>query len=98
MTHMPDCCKKGGKIILYGIPGDEEKVSFSIKKIITEEITICGTVGNTKAWYPLVELAASKKLDPDRMITHRFRLEDIDKAFELHRNRDKNLIKAIIKF
>lgn len=98
ICKMPDCCKKGGKIILYGIPGDEETVTFPVKKLITEEITILGAVGNTKAWYPLAELIAAGKLDLDRMVTHRFTLENIDQAFDLYRNHERSLIKAIIEF
>ena len=89
---------KGGKYILYGIPGDDEVVNFNIKKIITEEIRIYGAVGNTKAWYPLVELIANKKFNIESFVTHKFKLDDIDKAFDLYRNHDGSLIKAIIEF
>ena len=98
IENMPNCTKKGGKIILYGILGDDEVVTIPVKKLVTEEITIYGTVGNTKAWYPLVDLLASKKLDLSDMVTHRFTIDDIDKAFDLYRNREQSLIKAIIEF
>lgn len=98
IENMPYCAKKGGKIILYGIPGDDEVVTIPVKKLVTEEITLYGTVGNTKAWYPLVDLLASKKLDLSDMVTHRFTIDDIDKAFDLYRNREQSLIKAIIEF
>ena len=89
---------KGGKVILYGIPSDTDRPSFDIKKIVTEEISIHGAVGNTKAWYPLVELIKDKKFEIERFVTHTFKLEEIDKAFDLYRNHDGALIKAIIKF
>ena len=37
-------------------------------------------------------------LDLEQLVTHEFSLEDINKAFDLYRNHDKTLIKAIIKF
>ena len=98
ISKMPFCSKKGGKVILYGIPGDDERIDLPVKKLVTEEIAIYGTVGNTRAWYPLVDLIASKKIDIDRMVTHRFKLEDIDKAFDLYRTKEKSHIKAIIEF
>ncbi len=98
IENMPFCAKKGGKVVLYGIPGDLDKINLPVKKIVTEEISIHGVVGNTKAWYPLVDLLAAKKIDLDRMVTHRFKLEDIDKAFDLYRNKDKKFIKAVIEF
>ena len=94
----PSYTKKGGKIILYGIPGDNEVVNVPIKKLVVNEITMHGAVGNTKAWYPLVELIDKGKINLEKMITHEFTLDDIDKAFDLYRNHDKTLIKAVIKF
>ena len=98
ISQMPEFTKKGGKIILYGIPGDEEKVELPIKKLICEEMTVYGAVGNTKAWAPIVKMIANGRLDLEKFVTHRFRLEEIDKAFDLYRNHDKSLIKAVIIF
>lgn len=98
IESMPDYVKKGGNIILYGIPSDEDEITFPVKKLIVEEISVHGAVGNTKAWYPLVKLIENGTLDLEPLITHEFALEDINKAFDLYRNHDKTLIKAIIKF
>lgn len=94
----PDYVKKGGNIILYGIPSDEEQIVFPVTKLVVEEISVHGAVGNTKAWYPLVKMIESGKLDLERLVTHEFSLDEINKAFDLFRNADINLIKAIIKF
>ncbi|MDY2879408.1 MAG: alcohol dehydrogenase catalytic domain-containing protein [Candidatus Borkfalkiaceae bacterium] len=98
VSETPYYTKKGGKIILYGIPGDDETVSLPIKKLICEEMTVYGAVGNTKAWYPLVRMIADGKLDIGDFVTHRFRLEDINEAFALYAKHDKSLIKAVIRF
>ena len=90
--------KKGGDIILYGIPGDEDQVVFPVTKMIVEEITVHGAVGNTKAWYPLVKMIESGKLNVEQLVTHEFPLERINEAFDLFRTKDPTLIKAIIKF
>ena len=98
ITAMPEYTKKGGKIILYGIPGDGETVMLPIKKLICEEMTVYGAVGNTKAWYPLVKMIADGRIDIRKFVTHRFKLDEINKAFELYKQRDKELIKAVIEF
>ena len=90
--------KKGGKLVLYGICADDEPFRVNVKKLVTEEISIHGVVGNTKAWYPLVEYIAQGKLNIEKMVTHKFKIDDIDKAFDLYRNHDKKLIKAVIEF
>ena len=98
ITAMPEYTKKGGKIILYGTPGDGETVMLPIKKLICEEMTVYGAVGNTKAWYPLVKMIADGRIDIRKFVTHRFKLDEINKVFELYKQRDKELIKAVIKF
>lgn len=93
-----DLVKKGGKVIVYGICDESEPMRVNVKKIVTEEISIYGVVGNTKAWYPLVDLIKEGKLNLEPMVTHKFTLDQIDKAFDLYRNHDKDLIKAVIQF
>ena len=95
---MFDYVKKGGNVILYGIPGDGEQIVFPVTKMIVEEISVHGTVGNTKAWYPLVEIIEAGKLDIEPLVTHEFTLDRINEAFDLFRKKDPTLIKAIIKF
>lgn len=90
--------KKGGNVILYGIPGDDDKINMPVKKMIVEEISVHGAVGNTKAWEPLVRLIAAGSYAPNKMVTHTFTLDEIDAAFDLYRRHDPSLIKAIIKF
>lgn len=98
ISSVANYAKKGGKIILYGIPGDDETVTLPVKKLVCEEMTVYGAVGNTKAWYPLVGLIAAGRMNVESLVTHRFRLEDIDRAFDLYRKHDKSLIKAVIEF
>ena len=98
IESMPDYVKKGGDIVLYGIPSDEDEISFPVKKLVVEEISVHGAVGNTKAWYPLVKMIENGSLNVEQMVTHEFTLDEINKAFDLYRNKDKTLIKAIIKF
>lgn len=93
-----DFVKKGGKIIIYGICPDDQPLRVNVKKMVTEELTVHGVVGNTKAWVPLVKYISEGKLNIERMVTHKFKIEDINKAFDLYRNHDKKLIKAVIEF
>ncbi len=98
IEKMPYYVKKGGDIILYGMPPEGEEVIMPITKLVVEEISVHGTVGNTKAWYPLVKMIENGSLNLEQMVTHEFCLDDINEAFDLYRKHDKTLIKAIIKF
>ena len=93
-----DYCAKGGRLIQYGICGDDDRVNLPVKKLVTDEITVYGTVGNAMAWTTLIDLISRKKIDLEPMVTHTFRLEDIDKAFDLYRRHDRTLVKAVITF
>ena len=98
IESMPDYVKKGGNIILYGIPGDIEQICFPVTKMIVEEISVHGAVGNTKAWYPLAKMIEGGKLDLESLVTHEFTIDNINEAFDLFRKKDPTLIKVIIKF
>ena len=98
ISACPFYCKKGGRIVQYGIPADGDTVTVPVKRLVTGEIAVYGTVGNTKAWYPLIEMIKSGRLNVEKMVTHTFRIEEIDRAFDLYRNHDKSLIKAVILF
>ena len=98
IESMPYYVKKGGNVILYGIPGEGEEIAFPVTKMIVEEISVHGAVGNTKAWYPLAKMIESGKLNLEQLVTHEFTLDEINDAFDLFRKKDPTLIKAIIKF
>lgn len=93
-----DYVSKGGRIIQYGICGDGDLVNLPVKKMVCDEITVYGTVGNATAWKTLIELTDKGVIDLEKMVTHIYRLDEINTAFDLYRNHDRKLIKAVVKF
>jgi L-iditol 2-dehydrogenase len=89
--------RPGGKLVLVGIPR-EDRISFSIDKIRRKEITIINIRRQNRSTEEAIELLASKKVNIDFMITHKFKFEDSIKAFKIVAGYKDGVIKAMIEF
>ena len=76
-----ECVRIGGRLCVVGYT--HEKISLVAGKIMFKEIEIVGSLGCRPLDYvPLIRLVAQGKVNVERVVTHRFKLEDIEKAFE----------------
>ncbi len=85
----------GGRLVLIGSPRTE-RVSFAIDRIRRKEITIVNIRRQNKCTQKAIDLIASGKVNADFMITHRFPLEQTQKAFDLVAGYHDGVIKAMI--
>jgi len=76
--------RKGGKAALLGIPAGKMEVDLA-EGLIFKEIEVKGINGRLMfdTWYQMDKLLGSGKLDIRPVLTHRFRLDEIDKAIRL---------------
>jgi L-iditol 2-dehydrogenase len=88
--------KPGGKLMLVGIPR-LERVSFSIDKIRRKEITIVNVRRQNECTQTAIDLIADGKINVDFMITHRFKLEQTQQAFDMVAEYRDGVIKALIE-
>ena len=91
-----DVLKPGGKLMLVGIPR-EDRVSFAIDKIRRKEVTIVNIRRQNGCTGKAIDLVASRKVRPDFMVTHRFKLDQIQEAFELVAGYRDGVVKAMIE-
>lgn len=91
-----DVVRKGGRVILYGLPSDEDRIEMPVTTIIMNQLEVYGAVGNPKVWEPLLEMIASGRISLKEMVTHEFSLNDISKAFSVLDNREGDPIKIVI--
>ncbi|MGI5856807.1 MAG: zinc-dependent alcohol dehydrogenase [Candidatus Merdivicinus sp.] len=87
---------RGGRVILYGIPGDKDRFDFPVSQIITKQLEIYGAVGNPQVWEPLLQLVSAGRINLRDMVTHTFPLERINDAFALISDKTENPIKAVL--
>ncbi len=75
-----DCIRNGGRLCVVGYTN--EAISVVAGKIMFKEIEIVGSLGCRPLDYkPLVRMVERGVIDLKRMVTHRFALDEIDKAF-----------------
>jgi len=91
-----DLLKPGGRLILVGIPR-EDRISLSIDKIRRKEITIVNIRRQNGCTPATMDLVGSQKIQADFMVTHRFRLDRIQEAFELVASYKDGIVKAMIE-
>ncbi|GMM59387.1 zinc-dependent alcohol dehydrogenase family protein [Novosphingobium pituita] len=94
-----DICQKivaaGGNIANVGVHG--KPVELHIEELWIKNITISMGLVNTNTTPMLLKTLRSGKVDPARMITHRFKLDDILAAYEVFGNAAReNAMKVIL--
>lgn len=87
---------KGGRTILYGLPGDDDQIQFPVKHMIMNQVTVIGVTNNELAWDPLIDLVASGKVNAKDMVTHSFPIEKTEEAVKIATERPVGFIKAVV--
>jgi alcohol dehydrogenase len=79
-----DLARKRGTIVLPGIYGAGKEIPLVLDKIVFKELKIQGVLSqDMAAVLPAIRLAESRKYPLAKMITHRFPLEEAEKAVRL---------------
>ncbi|UCE41023.1 MAG: alcohol dehydrogenase catalytic domain-containing protein [Candidatus Aminicenantes bacterium] len=87
--------KPGGKLMIVGIP-DIDLATFDVHKLRRKELTIQNVRRQNDCIAAAVDLISRRAQDLDFMVTHSFRLEEAQEAFDLVENYRDGVIKAII--
>lgn len=95
IDHAVELLKPGGKLMLVGIPR-LERISFMIDKMRRKEITIINVRRQNDCTQTAIDLIAEGKISIDFMITHRFKLEQTQQAFDMVADYRDGVIKALI--
>ena len=95
-----DVCQQiirpGGHIANVGVHG--KSVDLQIQKLWIQNITLTTGLVNTNTTPMLLKIVISGKIDPTKLITHHFKLNDILRAYEVFGNASKEkALKVIIE-
>ena len=90
-----NCLRTGGRLVMVGYsPAD---VSLSAARIMYREMEIMGSLGCRPVDYPkIIELVKIGKLKVKELVTHKFKLEEINTAFEVMRKGES--LRSVIVF
>jgi 6-hydroxycyclohex-1-ene-1-carbonyl-CoA dehydrogenase len=87
--------RKGGRLVVVGYTNEEIKLSAA--KIMYFEMEIRGSLGCRPVDYPrLIELCRIGKIKVKELVTQKFKLEQINDAFDLLRKHDENALRSIV--
>jgi alcohol dehydrogenase len=90
-----DLVSPGGVIANIGVHG--QKVDLHLERLWSQNITITTRLVDTVTTPMLLKTVQSKKVDPARLITHRFKLDQILEAYDtFSRAADTQALKVII--
>jgi alcohol dehydrogenase len=77
----------GGHLANIGVHG--KSVTLHMEKLWSQNITITTSLVDTASTPMLFKTVQSKKIDPKKLITHRFKLDQIMEAYETFENAEK---------
>jgi len=89
--------KPGGRLMLIGIPATE-RVSFHIDALRRKELTLINVRRQNDCVEAAIELIASRTVNADCLLTHRFAPQDAQRAFDLVAAYGDGVVKALIDF
>ncbi|MHC4695875.1 MAG: zinc-binding dehydrogenase [Planctomycetota bacterium] len=82
MEEAFESVRVGGRLCVVGYT--HEKIAVVAGKIMFKELEIVGSLGCRPVDYiPLIRMVEQGKIDLKRLVTHRFSLDEIGKAFEV---------------
>ena len=91
-----DMVRKGGTVMMFGVPSKDAKIILNMSKIYSKEITLvtsyAASDNDTKEALKLIE---SSQIDVKQLVTHTYPIQDSQKAFDHARSGD-NAMKIII--
>ncbi len=83
ITQAIDIVRKGGTVVLFGVPSKDAKISLDVSQIYSKEITITPTYAasenDTNTAFKLIDEGT---IDVKRLVTHRFDLLESAKALQ----------------
>ena len=91
-----DMVRKGGAVMMFGVPSKGATMDLDMSKIYSKEITLVTSYAasddDTKEALKLIE---SSQIDVKQLITHTYSIDDTQKAFD-HARSGENAMKIII--
>ncbi|MBM3925386.1 MAG: zinc-binding dehydrogenase [SAR202 cluster bacterium] len=93
-------CKKFGTVIWFGMTHNEY-FAIDFQQIRDKDLTMIGTSSARAGTMPqyvrqVVRMVEQKRVDPTPMITHKLKVEEVQKALEMYEKRTDGVIKVTL--
>lgn len=80
-----DRLRRGGRLLVFGVAPEQDRVSLSPFRIYNDEITVVGSMAVLHSYGAALDLVASGAVDTDALVTHSLPLERFPDALDLMR-------------
>ena len=84
---------RAGRVVLVGMGGDE--LTLPLSRVQEYELTVTGTFRYAHTWPAAIALAASGRVELDRLVTGRYRLDQVEEALTVART-DPQAVKPVV--
>lgn len=92
---LPSLVREGGTVLVYGMCGEEQRVSWSPYDIFRRELTVKGSFAQVNCFERSLGMLRSGRIRSHGLLTHRFALEDYGRALDAVRS-DPTCLKAVV--
>jgi 2-desacetyl-2-hydroxyethyl bacteriochlorophyllide A dehydrogenase len=97
MNRTIDYVRKGGTVLLFGVPPSGRNLEIEGFKIFQKGLTVLSSFTSVRNSFQAVDLLQSGQVKVDPLISHRLSLEEMPHALELIESRDPVVKKVIVQ-
>ena len=97
MNRTIDFARKGGTVLLFGVPPSGRNIEMEGFKIFQKGLTVLSSFTSVRNSFQAVGLLQSGQVKVDSLISHRLPLEELPRALELIESRDPAVKKVIVQ-
>jgi len=94
-TESVKCVRKSGRLLLFGVPHKGATHTLDLASLLLDELTITSSYATSETELQhAIRLLQERKIDVNKFVTSRYRLEKIDEAMTVARS--ENQVKVLI--
>jgi D-arabinitol dehydrogenase (NADP+) len=97
MNRTIDYVRKGGTVLLFGVPPSGRNLEMEGFKIFQKGLTMMSSFTSVRNSFQAVDLLQSGQVRVDSLISHRLPLDEMPRALELIESRDPAVKKVIVR-
>jgi D-arabinitol dehydrogenase (NADP+) len=96
MNRSIDFARKGGTILLFGVPPSGRNLELDAFKIFQSELRLLSSYTSVRNSHQAIHLLQSGQVKVEALISHRLPLEELEKGLEMIEKHDPQVKKVII--
>jgi threonine dehydrogenase-like Zn-dependent dehydrogenase len=96
VLHTFDYVAPGGKVLLFGVCPEGATIPFSPFDLFRRDISVYGSFAVNLTFGPAIELLQTGVVQVDALISHRFRLEQLNRALQIAQTQSEPAMKILI--